>query len=216
MANQRQRDDVGGGQRNGLLQQVFQLPHIAGPGGGQNRGLGIGGECGHRFAITGCNLFQEMCCQQRDVFAALRQRRQLQRDDVQPIKQIFTKGALSTHLIEIAMGGRNDAHINIDRLRRADRSHRTVLQHAQQFGLERERHVANLIEKQAAAVGRLKQALLRCGCPGERAFGITEKLALQQLLGNGRAVDGQERLAGSTARGVNRARQQFFAGTRFT
>ena len=86
----------------------------------------------------------------------------------------------------------NNTYVNIDRLRRAHRPHGTVLQHTQQLRLQRQRHVAYLIEKQAATISCLKQPLLRGGGTGERAFRVPEQLALQQLLGNSRAVDRHE------------------------
>ena len=56
-----------------------------------------------------------------------------------------------------------------------------VLQEAQQLGLQRQRHVADLVEEQRAAVGQLDLAdgLLRRA--RERALLVAEQLALEQL-----------------------------------
>jgi hypothetical protein len=56
---------------------------------------------------------------------------------------------------------RDHAHVDRDRLRRADGPHLALLQDAQQLDLQRHRHVADLVEQQRAAVGRLEQALVR-------------------------------------------------------
>ena len=216
MANQRQRNHVRRRKRYSLLQQILQLPHVARPWRADNRRERVGRKRRHRLAVTGGNLPQKMCCQQRNIFAPFSQRRQFQRDHVQAIKQVFSKRAIRAHLIEIAMRSRDDAHVHIHRLRRAHGPHRAVLQHTQQLRLKREWHVADFIEKQAAAIGRLKQSLLRGRSARKRTLGITEQLTLQQLLRDRRTVNRHERLGGSIARGVNRARQQLFSGARFT
>ena len=47
---------------------------------------------------------------------------------------------------------------------------------------------------------------------GEGAAFVAEQLALQQRLGNGRAIDGDERLVGAVAVLVDGAGDQFLAG----
>ena len=110
------------------------------------------------------------------------------------------------------MRGRQHAHIDRLGARRADRAHRAVLQHAQQLDLQRQRHVADLVEEQRAAVGRLEQADVRAGRAGEGALDVAEQLGLEQLLGNRAAVDGDERRLGARAGAVDGARQHFLAG----
>ena len=51
------------------------------------------------------------------------------------------------------MGGRDDAHIDLDGLVAADRLERLLLKHAQNLGLDRARHIADLVEEQRAAIG---------------------------------------------------------------
>ncbi len=63
--------------------------------------------------------------------------------------------------------------------------HAALLQHAQQARLHRQRHVADLVEEQRAAVGLLDAAdgafLARAG---EGAADVAEELGLDQVLGN--------------------------------
>ena len=68
-----------------------------------------------------------------------------------------------------------------------------LLQHAQQLDLRRRRHLGDLVEEQRAAVGELEAAGAAIGGAGERALLVAEDLALEQRLGNRRAVDGDER-----------------------
>ena len=85
----------------------------------------------------------------------------------------------------------------------ADPEHLPLLEHAQQLDLDRERHLADLVEQHRAAVGGLEQPGLGLRRAGERAALVAEQLALEQRLRERRAVEPQERLAAraATARG---------------
>ena len=79
------------------------------------------------------------------------------------------------------MGRGDDPQIGPDRRAAADRHELARLQHAQQAGLRLERHVADLVEEQRAALGLLEAAdLARVGA-GEGALLVAEQLALDQL-----------------------------------
>ena len=67
----------------------------------------------------------------------------------------------------------------------------------QELGLKRQGQVADLVQKEAAAVGLFDQPGLVPEGPGERPAGMAEKLALQEMVGNGPAVDGDERAPAS-------------------
>ena len=97
-----------------------------------------------------------MAHQRRNVGAALAQRRQPDRRDVEPVEQVLAEQALPDQLRQIAMRRGDDAHIDPDRRASADRGVFAFLQHAQQPGLRLERHVADLVEKQRAALGLLE------------------------------------------------------------
>ena len=75
----------------------------------------------------------------------------------------------------------------------AEPAEAALLQHAQQLDLRRRRHLADLVEEQRAAVGQLEAALPAIGGAGEGALLVAEDLALEQRLGNRRAVDRDER-----------------------
>jgi hypothetical protein len=68
---------------------------------------------------------------------------------------------------------------------------------------------------QRAAVGGLEQAAVLADRAGECALGMTEQLALEQVLGHRAAVDRDERPVAARAGAMNRARQQLFAGAAF-
>ena len=112
------------------------------------------------------------------------------------------------------MSRRDDAHVDRDRLASADSLDGSLLQHAEQLGLRARRQVANLVEKQRAAVGLLEAADAPGVGAGERAALVAEELALEQRLGDRGAVDRDERLVGALAVLVEGAGDQLLAGAR--
>ena len=98
------------------------------------------------------SLREEVRREQRNVLATLGERRQLQRDDVQAVIEILAELARRLLRFEVAVRRRDDAHVDRKRLRRADRPHLALLEHAQQLHLQRQRHVADLVQEERAAV----------------------------------------------------------------
>ena len=107
--------------------------------------------------------------------------------------------------------------IDFDRGLAAQRHDLLLLQHSQQPRLQRERHVADFIEKQGPARGLQDLAahsfLARAG---ERPGFVTEQLAFDQRFGNRRAVDRDERPFRAPADEMHRMRERFLAGTCWT
>lgn len=73
-------------------------------------------------------------------------------------------------LFQLHVGGCEDPYINGHAFARAQTHHFTLLKHAQQFDLQRHGQVADLIEKQRAAIGLFEPARLGADRSGERAF----------------------------------------------
>ncbi|VWC31545.1 hypothetical protein BPS26883_06440 [Burkholderia pseudomultivorans] len=144
------------------------------------------------------------------------QRRQLEGRAAQPVIQVLAERTVRDHLHEIAV--RRTDHVEIDAHRRvaAERHDLAVGEHAQQARLQRERHVADFVEKQRAAVGQrdlaARAVLARAG---ERAGRIAEQLALDQRFRQRAAVDGDERPRAARAGIVNRACEHFLARAGF-
>ena len=111
------------------------------------------------------------------------------------------------------MTGADQAQVQGPRSTAAEGDHLALFQHPEQAGLQRQRHVADLVEKEDAAIGLLQLAghafLAR---PGETAAAIAEQLAFDQRLRDGRAIEGDESLAGATAGAVQGAGEGFLAG----
>ena len=77
------------------------------------------------------------------------------------------------------MRGRQQAHVHRTRLVGANGAHGPLLQHAQQFDLQRQRHVADLIQKQGAAIGRLEQAFAVAHGARKRTFHVAKQFRFQ-------------------------------------
>ena len=110
-----------------------------------------------------------MLRQRRHVGQAFAQRRHPHRQHAEPVKKIFAKAAFGHGTGQVGVRGRD--HPNIDRLAAAG-THLVdgvLLQKAQQVGLQLQRQVGNLIQKQGAAGGCLNQAGPSGHGAGERA-----------------------------------------------
>ena len=78
--------------------------------------------------------------------------------DVEPVVEVLAELAVGDQLLEVAVRRRDHAHVDANGLAAADALELALLQHAQQLDLHVQRHVADLVEEQRAAVGELEAA----------------------------------------------------------
>ena len=135
------------------------------------------------------------------------------REDVEPIEQVLAETALarsasSRSWCVAAMMRTSTLTGSLE----PTRSKVISCKHAQQLGLHLQADVADLVEEQRAAVGRLEAADLVADGAGERALDVAEQLAFQQSRRQGGAVDLDEGLAGPRAVLVDGPGQQLLAG----
>ncbi len=157
----------------------------------------------------------EMLDQQGDILAALAQGRQGDADDVEAVEEILAESAAADLVFQILVGGGDQAHIDLDVAGAAHPAEFALLQHAQQLDLHHRRQFADFIEKQGAAVGDLEEAGLLLDGAGEGAFFVAEEFALEQVFGDGAAVDGDEGVLPPLAVVMDRLGDQFLAGAAF-
>ena len=86
-----------------------------------------------------------------------------------------------------------------------------LLKCTEQLSLLRQRDFAHLIKKQRASVGQLEATYAVTVRAGERTLHVSEELALEQVLRNGRAVDFHKGLVGSVTASVDCARNHLLA-----
>ena len=90
------------------------------------------------------------------------------------------------------MRGTDDTHIDRNFLPATQAFNRALLQKSQQLGLQRDRKVPDFIEHQGTAIGGLDLAQRHLGGAGKGTLLVAKQFALEQILGNSRAIDGHE------------------------
>ena len=96
------------------------------------------------------------------------------------VVQILAEAALADSAFQVAMGGGNDAHIDVDGAVASYALEGPFLQHAQQFGLQARVQLADFVEKQGAAVGTLKAAGMLAHGAREGTLFMAEQLTFNQ------------------------------------
>jgi hypothetical protein len=91
------------------LDQVLQLADVAGKAVVKQRLDRALAEAGHVALVALAVVVQEVAHQQRDVVAALAQRRQVDGEDIEPVEQVFAEAALAHGLAQVDVGGRHHA-----------------------------------------------------------------------------------------------------------
>jgi hypothetical protein len=82
-------------------------------------------------------------------------------DDVDSIVEILAKPLVLDHLFELAVRRGDEADVDRHLALGADRPDLALLNRAQELGLERQRHLADLVEKQRSTARLLEQTLPR-------------------------------------------------------
>ena len=130
----------------------------------------LGGEALDGHLVLLAEAFQEGDGQQRDVALPLAQRRQVDGHDVQPVIEVLAELAVADHFGQVAVGGGNQADIDLALGRIAHLLDPLRFQRPQQLALGFHAQVADFVEEQGALVGGLEEPLLRGDGPAERAL----------------------------------------------
>ena len=153
-----------------------------------------------------------MVDEQKDVLAPLTQGRQLDLDGIETEEEILPEQALVGEPIRRQVGRGDDPDVDRHRLVGADGNHLALLERGQQFGLEVERQIADLIEEQGAAVRRLQPADAIAARIGEGALHMAEQFRFEEIFGDRAEIDRDEHPVGAPRTSVKLARDQFLAG----
>src|SRR5215213_8731109 len=158
---------------------------------------------------------EETIGQLRDVGHMVTKRGHVEDVNVETVVKILTEGP-GRHLgLEVPIGGGNHPGFYCNWASRAQPDHLAVLQRAEELCLSRKRKLPDLVKEQGAPAGSLEGSLSGDRGTGERAALVTEQLTLDQIFGQGRAVDGQEGCIGMKAGAVEVARNELLAGAAF-
>src|SRR5437870_1394883 len=96
------------------------------------------------------NSAQEVLREQRNVADAFAKRRQLNVEDLQPVKEILAKRPPFHGLAQIAIAGGDHAHIGLLHARPAEALEFPFLEEPQKLRLRHQAHLAHFIEKEHA------------------------------------------------------------------
>jgi hypothetical protein len=137
-------------------------------------GDGVSGKRHGLPSVDRADLGGKMLDQGGDIFAALAQRWEAQRKDVDAVKKILSEFSVAHQGFEVAVSGDDDAHVHGDGAVAADALDLSFFEHAQQFCLHGEWHVADLVEKDGAVLRLLEFADMAGGGAGEGSFFVAE------------------------------------------
>jgi hypothetical protein len=114
--------------------------------------------------------------------------------------------------MQITVRGGDEANVDATGRARAHGAHFAFLEHTEQLGLHRQRHVSQLVQEQGSLVSQLKDsfAVLFGACKG--ASDVAEKLALQERFRESRAVFREKWLCRSQAASMDFTCNYFFSG----
>src|SRR5581483_11710161 len=163
-----------------------------------------------------CREFDEMFCEERDVVLPLPERTDLDRKYVQPIEQVLAKTTGGHSLFQVAIRRRDNPDVCQPRAIFTHPLVAFLLEHAQELALHVQRHFADFIQKQRAALRSFETASAVLDRAGERAADVSEEFAFKKLFRNRGAVDTNQRLFLPRTATMNFARDQFFAGAGLT
>src|SRR5688572_14810098 len=206
------RQDLAGlAHQDGALDRVFDFAHVARPAVPDQQMIGRRRNRADRLLVPRIELRQKVIAEERNILAPLPERRHAQGDRIDPEVQILAQFPLAQRHVEIDVRRADQPEVDVHEPVAADRPVLTLLQDAQQLGLEVRRHLADLIEQQRPAFRHLEETdLVGCGAR-ERPLLVAEQLTLDQVLRNRRAVDLDERALDAVRVVVNRVGDQLLA-----
>ena len=203
------------GQDDRALDDVAQLAHVSRPGIALQLADGLLGNRLDGLPERPGELVHEFPRERRDVLDPFAQRRHDDGEDVEPVEQILAERLVLDGFFEIAVGGGDDPHVDLDRLRAAEALDDTFLKDAEQLDLDFRRQLANLVEEDRRHVGGLEAADLARDGAGVGPSLTAEQFALDQGARDGAAVHANHRAFAARAALVDRVSEHFLADPGF-
>ena len=165
------------------------------------------------FVEAPAEILHEVAHQQRHVFRALAQCRNVNRKNIQAVVEVAAKVALGDQLWQIAIGRGHHADVDALRAIAAQAFEFLLLQHAQQFRLQLQRDVADFVQKQACRDRPIRIGRFSGSCaPVNAPRSCPKSSASSSPDGNRRAIDFHKGALATRAEIVNGARDDFLAG----
>ena len=160
-------------------------------------------------------VLEEVLGEERDVAGALAKGWELDGDDVDAVVEVFAEAAGAGHLFEVFVGGADEAEVDFAEGAAAEALHHVVFEDAEELGLKGEGEGCDLVEEEGAGVGEFDLAGAGFGGAGEGSAFAAEEFGLDEVLGEGGAVEADVGLVGARAEGDEGAGDELFAGAAF-
>src|SRR4029453_5076545 len=204
-------DSSGTGADDQTLGDVLELANVSRPVVTDEPLPSLSRDLGSRHAMRLRKRPQEMREQHWDVRSACAQRRDLDVDDVQAVVQVLAECLVADVLLQVAMGGSNDADVEGRQwpIRTAP-FNLAGLEKSQQHGLHTQAHLADLVHEDGAAVCRFEPASLVAVSARKAATDVTEELGFEQRVGHPGAVDRDQARHSPDALLMNHPRDELF------
>ena len=138
------------------LDHVLELTHVSRPVVALQLVHDAGGNRLDRFALRLRVALDEGARQNRNIVPSLPEGGHGYGKDMEAEEQVFAKPTGFDLLLEVPVGGGEDPHVYLQRLITADALELALLENAKEFSLKLERQLADLVEKDRAAVGELE------------------------------------------------------------
>ena len=127
-----------------------------------------------------------------DVLPAISERRDDDVDDAQAVVEILPEIAFTDHLPEVPVRGGDDPNIHGTAFVISEAPDFLFLDDPEKLRLELGGRVADLVHEKGPAVGHFDEAHAAPARPREGPLGVPEEFALQDVIRDGGAVDGDE------------------------
>ena len=110
-----------------------------------------------------------------------------------PVEQVGAKASCLRILPQRAVGCGHDSDVHRQRVAATDGDHRVRFENAKELRLHVQGQLRDLVQEEGPLVRELDVAGSVAVCAGERTAYVTEQLALEEVRGQRRAIDGAER-----------------------
>ena len=204
------------GEDGGAFDDILEFAHIAGPIVGEQSSYAAFRKSAAFDAVFLGKTLEKMIGEDFDIPRALAERGDLDGENIEAVVEILAKFAFLNRFEQVAVRGGKDADIDFDGFISPDAFEFPLLEDAEELGLEGEGDLTDLVEQNRAAIRQLEAAIPLVGRAGEGAFFVAEEFAFDERLGNGGAIDLDERLVGTLAVEENLVGHKLFARSIFT
>src|SRR5579872_1558246 len=193
------------------LHRVLQFTHISWPTVMQQPLLRFLGQLQPRLLEFAAEFLQKVSGQQQHIVPAFAQGRNRHRHSRNPEIQILAKELLLRQLLQIPIRRHHDTHIHFHSLCPAHAIEFPFLQHPQKLRLDRQRQLADFVQKERPAMRQVQLAHFARTRTGKRSALMTKQLVLHQSFRNRRAVQRYKGLLAPLRKVVHGTRKQLFA-----